>query len=83
MVGICTFCFASKGETPADARQKANRTGNAVLFFEGIFRYALFPNDDNLYEYTTKDDVFDLERKKIRNDIIKQFGIDPDTSLPA
>lgn len=75
---ICTFCFASKGQNPSDAREQANKTGNPVLFFEGIFRYALFPGDDALYEFTRKEDVFDLHRKKLRNDIIKQYGVDPE-----
>lgn len=77
---LCTFCFSKNGNSPADAREQANRTGNAVLFFEGIFRYVLFPDDDTLYEYTTKNEVFDLERNKLRNDFIGHYGIDPEAS---
>lgn len=80
---LCTFCFSAKGKSPADAKEQANKTGKPVLFFEGIFRYVLFPNDDNIYEYTTKDEVFDLNKKKIRNDIIKQFRVDPDSLQPT
>lgn len=80
---IFTFCFSNDGKTPSDAREQANRTGDAVLFLEGIFRYVLFPGDDTLYEFTTKDEVFDLNRKKSRNDIIKHYGVDPDTYKQA
>lgn len=80
---LCTFCYSKDGKSPADAKEQANRTGKAVLFFEGIFRYVLFPDDDSLYEYTTKDEVFDLERKKLRNDIIKHYGVDPETTRPG
>lgn len=67
---ILTFCFSKDGETADDAREQANKTGNAVLFFEGIFRYVLFPNDNTLYDYTTKDDVFSLMQRKLENEII-------------
>lgn len=79
---LCTFCFSKDGKGTDDARAQANETGNAVLFFEGDFRYVLFPDDDTLYDYTTKNDVFDLEIKKLRNDIIKLTGVDPETYRP-
>ncbi len=78
-----TFCFSMDSKTHTDAKEQANRTRKAVIFLEGIFRYVLFPDDDNLYEYTTKDEVFSLEKRKMRNDIIKKFGVDPDTGLAA
>lgn len=80
---LCTFCFSKDGKTPSDAKEQPTRTGQAVLFFEGIFRYVLFPHDNTIYEYPTKDDVFDLELKKLRNDIIRQFGVDPETTQPG
>lgn len=79
---VFTFCFSIDGKGADDAREQANRTGDAVLFFEGIFRYVLLPNDPTLYEYTTKEDVFDLSRKVLRNYIIKEYGIDPETYKP-
>lgn len=79
---VCSFCFAKDGRGTDDARAQANKTGNAVLFFEDIFRYVVFPEDDTLYEYTTKEDVFDLERKLLRNYIIKEYGVDPETYKP-
>lgn len=75
---ICAMCFSKDGKTFSDAIAQATKSKNAVLFFEGIFRYVAFPDDNNCYEYTTKDEVFDLERKKLRNDIIKIHGVDPD-----
>lgn len=80
---VCTFCFAKDGKGTDDARAQANRTGNAVLFFEDIFRYVLFPDDPTLYDYTTKEDVFDLERKILRNYIIKEYRADPETYKPG
>lgn len=76
---ICTLCFAKNGKGTDDARAQANRTGEAVLFFEGIYRYALLPGDDTLYDYSTKEDVFDLDRKILRNQIIREYGVDPET----
>lgn len=52
-----TFCFASAGKTPADAKEQATRTGEPVIFFEGVFRYLCFPNDPKLYDYTTKEQI--------------------------
>lgn len=80
---LCNFCFSKDGKGTDDARTLANRTGKAVLFFEGVFRYVLFPYDPTLYEYTTKEDVFDLERKLLRNRIIKEFGVDPEKYKPV
>lgn len=53
----CTFCFASKGKLSHDAHEQADRTGNPVLFFEGVFRYLCLPDDQKLYDFTTKEDV--------------------------
>jgi hypothetical protein len=75
---IFTMCFSKDGKTFSDAIAQATKSNKAVLFFEGIFRYVAFPDDNNCYEYTTKDEVFDLMRKKLRNDIIKVHGIDPE-----
>lgn len=75
---VCTFCFASDGKEPHDARQQANKTGKPVLFFEGVHRYVLFPDDETLYDYTHREDIASLELKKLRNDMIRKFGVDPE-----
>lgn len=72
-----SLCFSLDGNTPVDAKEQATRTGHPVLFFEGIFRYILFPGDATLYDYSTKEDVFNLEIKRLRQFIIEQYGIDP------
>lgn len=75
---IFTFCFASDGKTPGDAREQANLTGEIVLFLEGIFRYVLLPKDDTLYDYTTREDVARFEKTQLRKYIIEHYGVDPD-----
>lgn len=78
---IVSFCFSLDGKTPMDAKQQATQTGHPVLFFEGIFRYILFPGDDALYDYSTKEDVFNLEIKQLRHFIIEHYGIDPEKEV--
>lgn len=78
---LVSFCFSKDGRNADDARDQANATGHPVLFFEGVFRYLLLPDDETLYDYTYKEDIFETDKKVHRYNFIRAFGQDPDLLL--